>query len=62
MIKENMAGVELYNKPRMDPHDFEANLSYRDEAFTHVKVEECFNKILSNPIYKQNMRKLQYLS
>ena len=62
LITHQKAGVELYNKEHMNPFDFEANLTYKDPAFDHTKVETCFNQILKDPIYKQNIQKLQAMS
>ena len=62
MITEQDAGVELHNVERMDMSDWENNLIYREPAFDHTKVEQCFNKILKEPKYRQNMEKLQRMS
>ena len=34
-------------------------VSYQNPVFDHNKVYEVFNEVLSNPIYEQNMKKLQ---
>ena len=36
----------------------EQKISYPEPVFDQNKVYECFNEVLSNPIYEQNMKKL----
>lgn len=32
--------------------------TYVEVGFDHVKVENCFNAILKDPTYRENMKKL----
>ena len=51
-----------YREPSMDP-DPDAHRIFKEAVFDEDKVYKVFNEVLSNPIYnpiyEQNMKKLQ---
>lgn len=58
LFVENKAGILLHWK-RRTAFDFESAATYKDPAFDHKKIHEVFTKILRDPQYKQNMKRLQ---
>lgn len=57
LLVERKAAVLLHQQDK-NPFDFEGALTYKDVAFDHKKVEKCFNLVLNDPSYKENMHKL----
>ena len=51
LLVDRKVAVLMHYKER-DPFNFEELTTYKDPAFDHKKVTECFNKILNDPIYK----------
>ena len=58
MEKRQVAVMLAYREPSMDP-DPDAHRIFKEAVFDEDKVYKVFNEVLSNPIYEQNMKKLQ---
>ena len=58
-LEKRKVAVILHTKPDKFETDFEEMKTYRDEKFDDKKVYTVFKEILENPIYAENMQRLQ---
>lgn len=59
LITDKKAGITLFSEPRGPfEKDFEKISTYEQPVFDYAQVINCFNKVLRDPIYAQNIEKM----
>ena len=65
MLCDQKVGVCLHSRTKTEAlsnKDMTKMTTYIDPVFDYKKVSECFTKVLKDPIYAQNMQRLQAMA
>jgi len=57
---ENKAGIALWSTMRMESK-VEDNLTFKQPIFDAAKITKTFNEVLNNPMYRENMQRLNFI-